>query len=82
MYKIYIKRPNTTRILYEPYMTANAIADNPENEESSNELTVYETDDLTVLAEKYKELLADYTTDDIKLVEELNIELLVEVTEN
>lgn len=76
MYKIYIKRLNTSRTLYEPYVEA--VVDT-ETGEVTAEKVVYETDDLTVLADKYKELLASYTTEQIKLVEELDAELIVTV---
>lgn len=79
MYKIYIKRLNTSRTLYEPYVEA--VVDT-ETGEATAEKAVYETDDLTVLADKYKELLASYTTEQIKLVEELDAELIVTVEDN
>ena len=76
MYRIYIKRLNTSKTLYEPYVEA--VVDT-ETGEATAEKAVYETDDLTVLADKYKELLASYTTEQIKLVEELDAELIVTV---
>ena len=76
MYRIYIKKLNTSRNLYEPYVEA--VVDT-ETGETTSEKAVYETDDLTVLADKYKELLASYTTEQIKLVEELDAELIVTV---
>ena len=48
MYKILIKKTSTPRNLFEPY------AETTEGEESTTE---FQTDDLTELAEKYKELL-------------------------
>ena len=77
MYKIYIKRLNTSKNLFEPYMETTVDTDT--NEETKVE---YSTDDLTVLADKYKELLAEYTTEQIKLVEELDAEIVVSVSDN
>lgn len=51
MYKILVKRTSTSRNLFEPY---SEIAGGEET------ATEFQTDDLTELAEKYKELLNIY----------------------
>ena len=51
MYKILIKKTSTSRNLFEPY------TETTEGEETATE---FQTDDLTELAEKYKELLNIY----------------------
>lgn len=75
MYKILIKRLNTTKNLFEPYMV-NAETDTDLSTSETietvdtfgkkikvkSEQVEYTTDDLLELAEKYKELLASYTT--------------------
>ena len=71
MYKIYIKKPNTSRTLYEPY-----------TETVDDEKVEYETDDLEELADKYKELLADYTTDQLRAVQDLTTEITVSILDN
>ena len=70
MYKIFIKRTSTSRNLFEPY---SEIAD---GEESATE---FQTDDLTELAEKYKELLNTYPALQMKAVQELDTEMLVNI---
>ena len=42
---------------------------------------VYETYDLSTLADKYKEMLSDYTTEQIKVVQELSPEILVNIND-
>ena len=59
MYKILIKRTSTSRNLFEPY------AEIAEGEETSTE---FQTDDLTELAGKYKELLNIYPALHMKAV--------------
>ena len=72
MYKILIKKTNTSRNLFEPYTE---IAD---GEESAIE---FQTDDLTELAEKYKELLDIYPALHMKAVQELDTEILVNIVD-
>lgn len=79
MYKILVKQLNTSKNLFKPYTEAVV---NPETGEATTEMVEYETDDLTVLADKYKELLASYTTEQIKLVEELDAELIITIEDN
>ena len=70
MYKLLIKRRSTSRNLFEPY------SEIAEGEES---MTEFQTDDLTELAEKYKELLNTYPALQTKAVQELDTEILVNI---
>ena len=70
MYKILIKRTSTSRNLFEPYV------ETTEGEETATE---FQTDDLTELAEKYKELLNTYPALQMKVVQELDTEILVNI---
>ena len=72
MYKILIKRTSTSRNLFEPY------AEIAEGEETATE---FQTDDLTELAEKYKELLNTYPVLHMKAVQELDTEILVNIVD-
>lgn len=71
MYKIFVKQPKTSRTIFEPYYT---IVDDEKIE--------YETDDLSELADKYKELLAEYTTDQLRAVQDLTTEIEVTIFDN
>ena len=71
MYKIYIKKPNTSRTIFEPYY-----------EVVNDEKVEYETDNLAELADKYKELLAEYTTDQLRTVQDLTTEIEVTIFDN
>jgi len=93
MYKIFVKRNNTAKEIWVPYMedvvttTSNETITNEEGNqtaESDGEVSEYKewtTNDLTVLAEKYKELLATYTTDHIKVIEELIPDILIDIAD-
>ena len=70
MYKILIKRTSTSRNLFEPY------SEITDGEESATE---FQTDDLTELVEKYKELLNTYPALQMKAVQELDTEILVNI---
>ena len=72
MYKILIKRTSTSRNLFEPYV------ETMEGEETATE---FQTDDLTELAEKYKELLNIYPAMHMKAVQELDTEILVNIVD-
>ena len=72
MCKILIKRTSTSRNLFEPY------AEIADGEESATE---FQTDDLTELAEKYKELLNTYPALQMKAVQELDAEILVNIVD-
>lgn len=83
MYKIYIKKLNTTRTLYEPYMEAVQTSEDLEASQTANDEKIeYETDDLQELADKYKELLAVYTTEQLRAVQDLTAEITVEIFDN
>jgi len=93
MYKFFVKRNNTAKEIWVPYMedvvttTSNETITNEEGNqtaESDAEVSEYKewtTNDLTVLAEKYKELLATYTTDHIKVIEELIPDILIDIAD-
>lgn len=70
MYKILIKKTSTSRNLFEPYTEI------AEGEETATE---FQTDGLTELAEKYKELLNTYPALQMKAVQELDTEILVNI---
>ena len=72
MYKILVKRTSTSRNLFEPY---SEIAGGEET------ATEFQTDDLTELAEKYKELLNTYPVLQMKAVQELDTEILVNIVD-
>ena len=72
MYKFFIKRTSTSRNLFEPY------SEIVEGEESATE---FQTDDLTELAEKYKELLNTYPALQMKAVQALDTEILVNIVD-
>ena len=72
MYKILIKRTSTSRNLFEPYV---------EITEGEGTATEFQTDDLTELAEKYKELLNTYPALHMKVVQELDTEILVNIVD-
>ena len=72
MYKILIKRTSTSRNLFEPYVEIT------EGEETATE---FQTDDLTELAEKDKELLNTYPALQMKAVQELDTEILVNIVD-
>ena len=70
MYKIFIKKTSTSINLFEPY------SEITDGEESATE---FQTDDLTELVEKYKELLNTYPALQMKAVQELDTEILVNI---
>ena len=72
MYKIFIKKTSTSRNLFEPY------SEITDGEESATE---FQTDDLTELVEKYKELLNTYPALQMKAVQELDTEILVNIVD-
>ena len=93
MYKFFVKRNNTAKEIWVPYMedivtiTPGKTVTNEEGNETTepdtevSEYKEWTTDDLAVLAEKYKELLAIYTTDHIKVIEELVPDILVDIVD-
>ena len=62
MYCFYIKKPNTTRSLYTPYIEEDAI---------------WKTSDLTELATKYKEIIQKYSMEQVKVIHELDPDMVV-----
>lgn len=71
MYKIYVRKPNTSRTIFEPYY-----------EEIEGEKVEYETDDIEELADKFKELLSDYTLDQLRAVQDLTTEITVVILDS
>ena len=72
MYKILIKKTSTSRNLFEPYT---------ETTEGKETATEFQTNDLTELAKKYKELLNIYPALHMKAVQELDTEILVNIVD-
>ena len=72
IYKILIKKTSPLRNRFESY------AEIAEGEETATE---FQTDDLTELAEKYKELLNTYPVLQMKAVQELDTEILVNIVD-
>lgn len=81
MYKILIKKPQLPKNTYAFY-TETVSSVNEETDEVTKVTAIFETDDLTTLAEKYQELLATYTTEEMKVIEDLEIEMVVSVNDN
>ena len=81
MYKILIKKPQLPKNSFTFY-TETISTVNEETDEVTKTTVIYETDDLTTLAEKYQELLATYTTEEMKLIEDLEVEMVVSVNDN
>ena len=50
--------------------------------EISKITAIYETDNLSDLADKYEALLATYTTTEMKVVEDLDIDMIVNINDN
>lgn len=81
MYKILIKKPQLPKDTFTFYSETTSTVDE-DTQEVTKKTTIYETDNLTDLADKYKELLSTYTTNEIKVVEDLDIEMLITINDN
>lgn len=81
MYKILIKKPQLPKDTFTFYSETTSTVDE-NTQEVTKKTTIYETDNLTDLADKYKELLSTYTTNEIKVVEDLDIEMLITINDN
>ena len=81
MYKILIKKPHFPKDTFTFYSETTSTL-NDETGEVTKTTTIYETDNLSDLADKYKTLLATYTTTEMKVVEDLDINMIVNINDN
>ena len=81
MYKILIKKPQLPKDTFTFYSETTPAVDD-ESGEATKTTTIYETDNLSDLADKYQALLATYTTAEIKVVEDLDIDMVVNISDN
>ena len=81
MYKILIKKPQLPKDTFTFYSETTSTV-NDETGEVSKTTAIYETNNLSDLADKYEALLATYTTAEIKVVEDLDIDMVVNISDN
>ena len=81
MYKILIKKPQLPKDTFTFYSETTSTV-NDETSEVTKTTAIYETDNLSDLADKYQALLATYTTAEIKVVEDLDIDMVVNIKDN
>ena len=81
MYKILIKKPQLPKDTFTFYSETTSTV-NDETSEVTKTTAIYETDNLSDLADKYKTLLATYTTAEMKVVEDLDINMVVNINDN
>ena len=81
MYKILIKKPQLPKDTFTFYSETTSTVDD-ESVEATKTTAIYETDNLSNLADKYQALLATYTTAEIKVVEDLDIDMVVNISDN
>ena len=81
MYKILIKKPQLPKDTFTFYSETTSTV-NDETSEVTKTTAIYETDNLSDLADKYQALLATYTTAEIKVVEDLDIDMVVNISDN
>ena len=81
MYKILIKKPQLPKDTFTFYSETTSTV-NDETGEVTKTTAIYETDNLSNLADKYQALLATYTTAEIKVVEDLDIDMVVNINDN
>ena len=81
MYKILIRKPQLPKDTFTFYSETTSTVDG-ETGEVSKTTAIYETDNLSNLADKYQALLATYTTAEIKVVEDLDIDMVVNINDN
>ena len=81
MYKILIKKPQLPKDTFTFYSETTSTV-NDETGEVIKTTAIYETDNLSDLADKYQALLATYTTAEIKVVEDLDIDMVVNINDN
>ena len=81
MYKILIKKPQLPKDAFTFYSETTSAVDD-ETSEITKATAIYETDNLSDLADKYQTLLATYTTTEMKVVEDLDIDMIVNINDN
>ena len=81
MYKILIKKPQLPKDTFTFYSETTSTV-NDETGEVTKTTAIYETNNLSNLADKYQTLLATYTTAEIKVVEDLDIDMVVNISDN
>ena len=81
MYKILIKKPQLPKDAFTFYSETTSTVDD-ELGEVTKTTAIYETDNLSDLANKYQALLATYTTAEMKVVEDLDINMIVNINDN
>ena len=81
MYKILIKKPQLPKDTFTFYSETTSTV-NDETREVTKTTAIYETNNLSDLADKYQALLATYTTAEIKVVEDLDIDMVVNISDN
>ena len=81
MYKILIKKPQLSKDTFTFYSETTSTV-NDETSEVTKTTAIYETDNLSDLADKYQALLATYTTAEMKVVEDLDIDMVVNINDN
>ena len=80
-YKILIKKPQLSKDTFTFYSETTSTV-NDETGEVSKTTAIYETNNLSDLADKYEALLATYTTTEMKVVEDLDIDMIVNINDN
>ena len=81
MYKILIKKPQLPKDTFTFYSETTSTV-NDETSEVTKTTAIYETNNLSDLADKYQALLATYTIAEIKVVEDLDIDMVVNINDN
>ena len=81
MYKILIKKPQLPKDTFTFYSETTSTVDDGTGEVTKT-TAIYETNNLSNLADKYQALLATYTTAEIKVVEDLDIDMVVNINDN
>ena len=81
MYKILIKKPQLPKDTFTLYSETTSTV-NDETGEVTKTTAIYETNNLSDLADKYQVLLATYTTTEMKVVEDLDIDMIVNINDN
>ena len=81
MYKILIKKPQLPKDTFTFYSETTSTVDD-ETGKVTKTTAIYETNNLSDLANKYQALLATNTTTAIKVIEDLHIEMVVNINDN
>ena len=81
MYKILIKKPQLPKDTFTFYSETTSTVDD-ETSEVTKTTAIYETDNLSNLADKYQALLTTYTTTEMKVIEDLDIDMVININDN